>query len=311
MSQPRIAVITGTSRGLGHEIALQLANAGWTVVAAQRSVPDDRGGNVRGAIKHVPVDLRDHSSGGSIDRLITYIHDTLPYMNMLINNAAICKPDGNGNVNSGRDLEHDEWADTLKVNFYAVMRLTTELLPLLRRAPSGIARVVCVSSGDGELVFFRKDIHSEFERLAMECETVRGLEEGVRRLVENILTSAEWQQAGQNQRQDIIFGGQMAYRFSKASVNAFVRMAARCLSRCPSSCEQDNGFVGFVAVCPGDIDTSMGQGHTQLIPVQKAARLMQRELAIHTGTNTVNNSFAKDTKIFNGAFVRYGKAIRW
>lgn len=292
---PRIAVVTGASRGIGREIARQLVRSGWLVVAAQRttSCADDH-------VKHVAVDLRDLQLGGSVDNFIAYLYDTLPHIDLLVNNSGICLMTDESGEDIDGNGEHSQWTDILNVNFYAVLRLTTALLPLLQKAPSGIARVVSISSGDGELVFFREDIRQELERLGCVCQTSVELERGVRSLVEKIVTSKEWACGELKARQELIFGGQEMYRLSKACVNAFVRMAARQLAG--GGERSSDTFVEFVAVCPGDVATGMVDLHAQnIIDVSTAVRKMHSELSL----------FSNEQHALNGAFLRYGVRISW
>lgn len=292
---PRIAVVTGASRGIGREIARQLAREGWLVVTAQRTELSPNDG-----VKHVVVDLNDLRPGGSVDNFIAYLFDVLPHIDMLVNNAGICPAMEECDKDAANDTELLHRTEILNVNFYAVVHLTTALLPLLRKAPPGAARVVSISSGDGELVFFRDDIRQELERLGCTCRSSIELGKSVGLLIEKIVTSEEWTCGKFASRREMIYGGQEMYRLSKASLNAFVRMAARNLAQ--GNGNDNDAFVGFVAVCPGDVATDMVDTQAKdAIAVSTAVHLMFSELEL-----------VRDYILAtNGCFMRYGKRITW
>lgn len=292
---PRIAVVTGASRGIGREIARRLAREGWLVVTAQRTEL-----SLNDGVKRVVVDLNDLRPGGSVDNFIAYLFDVLPHIDMLVNNAGICPAMEECDKDVTNATELLRLTEIFNVNFYAVVHLTTALLPLLRKAPSGAARVVSISSGDGELVFFRDDIRQELERLGCTCGSSVELWKGIRLLVERIVTSEEWTCGKFASRREMIYGGQEMYRLSKASLNAFVRMAARNLAQ--GNENENDAFVGFVAVCPGDVATDMLDTQAEdAITVSTAVQCMFSELVL------VRNYIFTT----NGFFMRYGKRITW
>jgi NAD(P)-dependent dehydrogenase (short-subunit alcohol dehydrogenase family) len=117
----RTALVTGANRGIGLEIARQLAAAGVHVLAAAREP---------GAAEILLDVTRKEHIGALTDRL----KDGL---DILVNNADTALDGFNVDVAER----------TLDVNFFGAMNLTDALLPILRKG----ARVVMVSSGMGEL----------------------------------------------------------------------------------------------------------------------------------------------------------------
>lgn len=98
----------------------------------------------------------------------------------------------------------------------------------------------------------------------------------------------------------MIFGGQEMYCLSKASLNAFVWVAARCFAQGDNS--RGDAFVGFVAVCPGDVATGIADMQAKhVVAVSTAVHNMQRKLAL----------VLDDLLMSNGLFMRNGKQIAW
>jgi len=137
----KIALITGSSRGLGRSIALSLAGAGAGVVLAARSQDnlaqvaceiEQQGGKVAAVI---PTDLADESA---IDHLVDSVAENCRRLDILVNNAAIA---------FAAPLEKTstrDWDRCLAINARAPFILIRRALPLLRRADPGY--VINISS---------------------------------------------------------------------------------------------------------------------------------------------------------------------
>src|SRR5262249_4679762 len=91
---PRVALVTGASRGIGHATALALAKAGAHVVALARTVGgleelDDAIKGLGGSATLVPLDLTDYPG---IDRLGLALHERFGRLDVLVGNAGILGP---------------------------------------------------------------------------------------------------------------------------------------------------------------------------------------------------------------------------
>jgi NAD(P)-dependent dehydrogenase (short-subunit alcohol dehydrogenase family) len=149
MTDQRVALVTGGNRGIGLEIAMQLAERGLAVLIGTRSGhPDSETDNAmleRGVgemIRHVPLDVNDQAS---IDALPGLIERESGQLDVLVNNAGI-SIDGWTPVSEMTDAVLEE---TLQTNLFGVQRVTRALLPRLRLSPS--ARIVGVSSTLGSI----------------------------------------------------------------------------------------------------------------------------------------------------------------
>lgn len=133
-------VITGASAGIGRETARGMAERGYAVIVVgrDRARTDATVEYVRSYSRGAPVESRlcDFSSLAAVRKLAQELHESLPRLDVLINNAGLWHPK--------RQLSQDGIEDTLAVNYLAPFLLTNLLLPRLRA--TGSARIVHVSS---------------------------------------------------------------------------------------------------------------------------------------------------------------------
>ncbi|NBH10790.1 SDR family oxidoreductase [Amycolatopsis sp. SID8362] len=142
-----ITLVTGANKGIGREIAAQLAALGHTVVVGARSAELGEKAAAELGADSVVLDVTDPASVAAAASRIEERHGRL---DVLINNAAISRP-------PGTDLSHQNPStadlDTLRAifetNYFGVITVTNALLPLLRR--SSAPRIVNVSSGGASL----------------------------------------------------------------------------------------------------------------------------------------------------------------
>lgn len=278
---PRIAVMTGASRGLGKEIANILLEKGFHVITGQRTPQDNTNVNYVGMtnLKALILDMKEPES---ITTFAEQILDTVPYVDLLINNAGICPT-------YPLDARHiqQHWETVMQVNFYAQIQLTIHLLPLLQRSVN-YARVINVSSGDGEMLFFHEDVQKRLQQLA-ESENVEEMQLDTQLLLKDLLSGKSLENVD-----SVIFNGQPAYKLSKAMLNVFTRVGAKTWS----STSQNS--VSFMAVCPGDVETNMRDTDcTSTLSPTQAARAMQLIFDVFTPC------------VWNGQFTRHGQIITW
>jgi NAD(P)-dependent dehydrogenase (short-subunit alcohol dehydrogenase family) len=143
----RIAVVTGANRGIGLEVARQLAGDGFHTVLAAR----DSGKGEAAAtglrdegldVEARRLDVSDPGSAAEFGDALERDHDRL---DVLVNNAAGFYD----TWQSGVEADLDVVRDAFETNVLGAWRTVQACLPLLRRSPS--ARIVNVSSGGGAL----------------------------------------------------------------------------------------------------------------------------------------------------------------
>ena len=144
MSAVKIAVVTGSTDGLGRVAATMLARDGYRVWVHGRDVL--RGETLVRQIAAQGGEARflraDFGSLGEVRAFATHLLHELPALDLLINNAGI-GPHSPGGCR-GRELSADGYELRWAVNYLAGFLLTHMLLPALERAAP--ARIVNVSS---------------------------------------------------------------------------------------------------------------------------------------------------------------------
>jgi len=146
-SNQKVAVVTGSSSGIGHEIALILARNGFLTYATMRdlqknsklkSIKDEE--NL--PLEFIQLDVTDENS---VKTAVQKIYDDVGRIDMLINNA------GYGLTGAFEDLSIDEIKTQFETNFYGLIRTTQAILPIMRKQKSGT--IVNMSSGAGRFGF--------------------------------------------------------------------------------------------------------------------------------------------------------------
>ena len=127
-------IITGTSRGIGYELALQFANAGHQVLAISRKIPQALIENEN--ITCLSVDLSSENDLTSVENFLT---NSWKKVDVIIHNAGslVNKPFA--------QLSQADFENVYKVNVFGVANLTRIALPFLQKG----SHVVSISSMGG------------------------------------------------------------------------------------------------------------------------------------------------------------------
>jgi len=127
-------IVTGTSRGIGYELALQFANAGNQVLAISRKIPQT-------LLEHqnitcLSVDLSDENALMEVD---SFLSSTWKKVDAVVHNAGalLLKPFA--------ETTQADFESIYKVNVFAVANLTRICLPYLQKG----SHVVTISSIGG------------------------------------------------------------------------------------------------------------------------------------------------------------------
>ncbi|MFE3262590.1 SDR family NAD(P)-dependent oxidoreductase, partial [Nocardia sp. NPDC059229] len=132
-----IAVVTGSTRGIGFETALALGLSGYTVVVTGRS--EQAAADAARRLGERGVDAQgqelDVASFESVQRLADIIARDHGRLDVLVNNAGIA---AEWDAPSRSQYAHPESVRrTLETNVIGVFHTVEGLLPLLRRSDSG------------------------------------------------------------------------------------------------------------------------------------------------------------------------------
>ena len=146
----RVALVTGANRGIGLEIAHELARKGLHVVVGSRtpSSADDAAAEVAkdGAASAVELDV---TSDASVTRAVHEIVVRLGRLDVLVNNAGILIDSGK----TASTISLDDLRTTLETNVVGAWRMTQAVLPQMRKQRYG--RIVNLSSSMGQLAELR------------------------------------------------------------------------------------------------------------------------------------------------------------
>ena len=147
----KVALITGANKGLGFEMAKQLAQAGVKVVVAARDTA--KGEAAVEKLKHEGLDVEflklDVTDKEDFPKAAEFIESKFGKLDILINNAGI-SADGLAGTSVSATTEHS-LRTTFETNFFAPIFLTQALLPLLKKSDAG--RIVNMSSILGSQTF--------------------------------------------------------------------------------------------------------------------------------------------------------------
>jgi NAD(P)-dependent dehydrogenase (short-subunit alcohol dehydrogenase family) len=160
MHDTPVALVTGANKGIGLQIAKDLAAHGFTVLVGSRNLENGETAakSVGGDARAVQLDVTDQDS---IAAAAERIRDELGRLDVLVNNAGISHAGTLDGSRTDRSLEEiaqsgrlsvaslDEIHTVFETNVFGVIAVTQAMLPLLRQAPA--ARVVNVASNGGSL----------------------------------------------------------------------------------------------------------------------------------------------------------------
>ena len=141
-SSAKTALVTGSTDGVGREVALRLGGGGWDVLVHGRD--RERGKEVVAAIEKAGGTAEfiaaDLSTLVEVRRLADAVQKTTQRLDLLINNAGI----GSGGPQGVRQESADGYELRFAVNYLSGFLLAHLLLPLIEK--SAPARIVNVSS---------------------------------------------------------------------------------------------------------------------------------------------------------------------
>ena len=139
----KVAVVTGSSSGIGREISLMLARKGFATYATMRNLAKgselkDIADKEKLPLKIAQLDVTDDSS---VNGAIQTILDESNRIDVLVNNA------GYGLTGALEDLSIDEIKSQYETNVFGLVRTTQSVIPIMRKQNAGT--IVNISSGLG------------------------------------------------------------------------------------------------------------------------------------------------------------------
>lgn len=236
-----VAVVTGANRGIGLEIARQLAKLGLTVILTARDEVRGRAAVEKLSSQGLNVAFHplDIASQKSINDFVKWLQAKYGGLEILVNNAAVAFKEHT----EDNSVQHAE--TVIKTNYCGTKSLTEALLPLFRPSPAG-ARILNLSSRLGLLNKLQN------ETLRKRLGDVQKLSDSdIDEFVKVFLEQVEqgtWKSGGWPSVWP-------DYSVSKLALNAYSRLLSIRLSQRP-----EKHKISINCYCPGFTMTSMTQG---------------------------------------------------
>ena len=145
MTDQKVAIVTGSSGGIGYETALVLARNGFRTYATMRNLEkakaiSDISKSEKLSLHTIKLDVTDEKS---VNDAIKTIKSDAGRIDVLVNNA------GYGLFGSLEDLLMSEIKAQYETNVFGLIRVTQAVLPIMREQKSGI--IVNISSIGGKM----------------------------------------------------------------------------------------------------------------------------------------------------------------
>ena len=133
----KIALVTGSSRGIGRGMALALAAEGCDVMLTGRDQKalDEVAGKIRAMGRRAAIAVLDLREPGAAEKLIEQVKRELGGLDILVNNAGATK---RGDFLALTDAD---WADGYALKFFAHVRLARAAWPLLKERRGSLVAI--------------------------------------------------------------------------------------------------------------------------------------------------------------------------
>ena len=138
MADQKIAIVTGSSSGIGLETAIHLAKNGFKTYATMRNLGKSEA--IKSQSENLPIEILqlDVTDDQSVKNAINTIVEKEGRIDVLVNNA------GYAHMGSVEDMSSEEVKDQFDTNVFGVYRTTKAILPIMRKQKSG--RIINISS---------------------------------------------------------------------------------------------------------------------------------------------------------------------
>ena len=143
----KVAVVTGSSSGIGFETSLALAREGYFTFATMRDIKKADAVKKIAEEENLPLKVieLDVDNEDSVENAIKSIIDEKQRIDVLVNNA------GWGIWGTGEDVSLEEFREQFETNFFSIVRLIQKVAPIMRKQGSG--DIVNISSIAGRIGF--------------------------------------------------------------------------------------------------------------------------------------------------------------
>ena len=148
--QTKVALITGSNKGLGFGIAKKLGKEGIAVLIGARS--QEKGEEAISKLRQEDIDAHfiqlDVSDRSSIESAKKAIAEQFGKLDILVNNAGV-NLEFSAGIPAPSQVSLDVIKQTFEVNFFGTVAVTQAMLPLIHKSDAG--RIVNISSDTASL----------------------------------------------------------------------------------------------------------------------------------------------------------------
>ena len=124
----KVILITGGSRGIGREIAINLVKKGYKVIANYNKSEEKALELIK---KDIEIYKADVSKRNEVKKMIQDIIKKYKKIDVLVNNAGI------SSNNLFTDVSDEEWNNMININLYSAFCVTQEVLPYMINQKNG------------------------------------------------------------------------------------------------------------------------------------------------------------------------------
>jgi 3-oxoacyl-[acyl-carrier protein] reductase len=177
----QIAIVTGASKGIGREIALELANAGADLVLNARGATalESVAAEIRKLGRRAETVSADVATAAGTRQVSAAAIERFGRVDVLVNNA------GKGTPKPMLDLTDDDWHTAIELNLMSAVRLSLDCAPIMKRQGGG--RIITISSRVGRqpdpyfapyaaakaaLINFSKNLANAFSKDGVLCNCI-------------------------------------------------------------------------------------------------------------------------------------------
>lgn len=141
----KVALVTGSSSGIGYATALALARDGYHTFASMRNTSKSKELTKTSDKENLPITVidLDVDNEDSIVKAIKKVMSDANRIDVLVNNA------GYGQFGCTEDVSTDDFRKQFETNFFSVVKIIQEVAPIMRKQGSGI--IVNISSVAGRI----------------------------------------------------------------------------------------------------------------------------------------------------------------
>ncbi|RCJ34718.1 short-chain dehydrogenase [Nostoc minutum NIES-26] len=154
----KIAVVTGSNRGLGYAISRKLSQIGISVILTSRNEIDGLAAKQQLSDEGLDVDyyLLDVTSDKSVQQFTEWLRETYGKVDILVNNAGV-NPTTKPEESSLLTVQLETMRSTFETNVLAVLRISQALIPLMKVQNYG--RIVNISTEMASLTSILSDYY--------------------------------------------------------------------------------------------------------------------------------------------------------